>query len=510
MFRKEFERCAPEAVGVPSAAVARLLDSLAGFTEMHSLMLMRQGKVFAEGWWQPCAPGLRHTMMSCSKTFTATAIGIALREGLLSLDETIAEIFPEHLPERPGKWVKDIRVRDVLCMGSGMEEETFLTQNWIDDFLAAPIRHRPGTYFLYNNAGTTLLAAIIRRKTGLGLLDYLKPRLFDIIGIDAERLTCIQAPDGTDFGAGGIHCATEDLLRLMKLYADGGAWEGRRVLAEDYIRDAVTARIDTSHLRFTEPGVASDHVFGYGYQMWPSRFAGVFRAEGANGQYGLVDTARGLIIACTAASPDFPVSQGTLDRFWAFLAEIDPAVHRLPPDAPAASTLAGRLAGLSIAAPPYAPFGEFPHPGAAYRLPSGGALPLHLFYDPLIRSPEAANITGITAFSFTPVPGRHAVRLDAVINGKRESLIVATDGSRALNTLPFVFVSQVYLSGYWWDENTFAVRFRWVESVFEKELAFRFEGQRCFIHEKGIAGQFPAFGEPLEAALAGREMIDLH
>ncbi len=104
MKRTEFERCTPESVGIRSEAVSRFLDRMTdGFTEMHSLMIMRHGKICGEGWWAPYAPGLRHTMMSQSKTYTGTAIGIALREGILSLDERLVDIFPGYVPEDPGE-----------------------------------------------------------------------------------------------------------------------------------------------------------------------------------------------------------------------------------------------------------------------------------------------------------------------------------------------------------------------------------------------------------------------
>ena len=208
----------------------------------------------------------------------------------------------------------------------------------------------------------------------------IRSRLFDIIGIDSEHLTCFNAPDGCAFGAGGIHCTTEDTLRLMKLYANGGVWDGVRILSEDYVKAATSAQISTEHMKNGPSDRMSDNWFGYGYQMWMSHIDGIYRAEGANGQYGIVDPNRDFIIACTQASLDYPVSQGTLDRFWEFLGEIDPAVNVLPENSPAASTLRRKLAGLSIEPPPYAPSGAFPYEGKTYRVVAEGAHPENIFY----------------------------------------------------------------------------------------------------------------------------------
>ena len=225
MQRKEFERVAPEAVGIRSAAIERFVDQLeSGFTEMHGLMIMRHGKVCAEGWWSPYAPGLRHGLQSLTKTYAATAVGIAYTEGLLKLEDRIIDIFPDEAPQDPSENLQKLTVRDVLCMGCGMDTMPRPTKDWIRDFLATPVDHVPGTTYMYNSMGSTLLGAIVRKLTGEGLHEYLTPRLFDKIGIDADNLRWMCMPDGMEVGGGGLFSTTENNLRLMKLYADGGVW----------------------------------------------------------------------------------------------------------------------------------------------------------------------------------------------------------------------------------------------------------------------------------------------
>lgn len=175
-MRKEFERVTPESVGIPSWAVERLLDKLeSGFTEPHGLMIMRHGKVCAEGWWTPYAPGLRHGLQSLSKTYSATAVGIAYTEGLLKLEDRLIDIFPEESPADPSENLKNLTVRDVLCMGCGMEEMPAPSKEWIRDFLATPVVHKPGSTYMYNSVGSTMLCAIVRKLTGMSVHDYLTP-----------------------------------------------------------------------------------------------------------------------------------------------------------------------------------------------------------------------------------------------------------------------------------------------------------------------------------------------
>ena len=491
-FAKPFVRCVPEEVGISSSSVLRLLDRLEGdYTEIHSLMIMRHGKIAVEGWWNPYAPGLRHTMMSVSKTFSGTAIGIAAREGLLSLDERIADIFPEEVPKDANENLKKVTIRHLLMMGCGVEYENPVNRTWIHDFFRLPFPHEPGTAFLYNNAPATLLAAILEKKSGQPMMDWLKPRLFDIIGIDCDRNTWFSAPDGITFAPGGLHARTEDILRLMKLYLDGGIWDGKRILDEDYVRNATARQIDTSSIGL---GPESDNIYGYGYMMWMGHIPGTYRAEGANGQFGVVIPELDLIIAVTQSSPESPVSQKTLDHLWTFLDEIDPSVSCLP-ESDDSRILASRLSRLSIPAEPFSPFGSFPLEGTVYRADESGAHPESLYYDPIRASYEADSITGLTEFAFTTDPHRYSVTMDAVINGKTVHFVIPTDGSRTLAELPEIYVSVVALSGYWKDERTFSVRFRWMETVFVNEMDFCFEQNRCTVSVHSLRGIEPARSE---------------
>ena len=125
-----------------------------------------------------------------------------------------------------------------------MDEMPMPSKNWIRDFLHTPVNHEPGTTYMYNSTGSTLLAAIVKKKTGMGLHEYLKPRLYDKIGIFSDNHMWLTMPDGIEVGGGGLFATTEDNLRLMKLYADGGVWEGERILAADFVERATSLRMN--------------------------------------------------------------------------------------------------------------------------------------------------------------------------------------------------------------------------------------------------------------------------
>lgn len=499
MKRKEFIRCTPEAVGISSAAISRFLDKLeSGFTEMHGLMIMRRGKVCAEGWWAPYAPGLRHGLQSHTKTYAATAIGIAVKEGLVRLDERVIDIFPEYAPKNPSENLQKLTVHNVLSMGCGMDTMPMPSEEWIREFLATPVVHEPGTAYMYNSTGSTLLAAIIRKKTGEGMLEYLKPRLFDKIGIDAENIRCAVMPDGCEVGGGGMLATTEDNLRLMKLYADGGRWEGEQILMPEYVRLATTNQNDSASEASNNPP-ALDNFVGYGYQIWMCRPEGVYRADGAMGQFTIVDPSRDLIIAINETATGAHWAQETLNVCWELLEEIDPDTAMMPENETASHALRTRMSMLSIPHTPYAPAGCFPHPGESYHVTSGTVHPENIFLGRMSGVPE--NI-GLSAFSFTPCSGDGIVMMRAIIDGASYTLQIAVDGRRILQILPMGLINQVYLSGYWKTADTFAVRFRWIETCFEKELAFTFADNRCRITEEEVVGGFiRGEAKPAEAVL---------
>src|SRR6266498_3114804 len=162
-------RSSPEAQGVSSANIREFVETINGQIDtMHSFMLVRHGHVVAEGWWKPEASDKPHVMYSLSKSFTSTAVGLAVSEGKLSIDDPVLKFFPEDAPPDPSPKLRAMRVRDLLTMSTGHETEPKFTPDtpWVKTFLAHPVPHKPGAHFLYNSAGTHMLSAIVRRVTG--------------------------------------------------------------------------------------------------------------------------------------------------------------------------------------------------------------------------------------------------------------------------------------------------------------------------------------------------------
>ncbi len=487
MVRKEFERVSPEQVGISSKAIMHLLDRLeSGYTEPHGLMIMREGKVAAEGWWTPYAPGIRHGLQSHTKTYAATAVGVAYTEGLVKLDERIIDIFPEYAPENPSENLQKLTVHNVLSMGCGMDTMPRPSVDWIRDFINTPVVHEPGTTYMYNSTGSTLLGAIVRKKTGLGLIDYLKPRLFDKIGIDASNLKCYCMPDGMEIGGGGMYATTEDNLRLLKLYADGGVWNGERILAEDYVARATTLQNESwTEERVNPP--AKDNFVGYGYQIWMCRPQGVYRADGAMGQFTIVIPDRDMIIAITenaAGSTGGVAPQQTLDYMWEFLDMIPKGKGEpIEADEEEQKALKYRLANLSLAKPCYAPYSPLK------------AEANDKTFDVFEGSMNFGDLSGVFMGGNRIPDGISSFRLtfdgdicalNYVQEEKEEKILLAMNGSYCDNEIGSNLIRRVLGSAYWKTENVLHVTLRWIETTSAREYDFTFDGETLSVEQVGM------------------------
>ena len=469
MVKKAFPIAEPEETGVHSEDILRYLDDLeSSGTEMHSLMLMRRGRLIAQGWWAPYAPGLRHGLQSHTKTYAATAVGIACREGLLRLDEPVIDIFPELAPKEPDAYLRLLTVRDVLCMGCGMDTMPQPTKDWIRDFLHTPVLHRPGSVFMYNSFGSTLLGAMVRQRSGLGLHDYLKPRLFDKLGIDSDNLRWVRLPDGMEVGGGGLFAATEDNLRLMKLYMDGGTWEGEEILTPEYVRLATTCQNDSASEAAVNPP-ATDNFLGYGFQIWMCKPRGAYRADGAMGQFTIVLPEQDMLIAITETASGAVQAQKTLDITWDFAARVTDS-SALPPS-PAAGVLARRLRHLAIEAPEYRPYSPMADRigGRSWRVTAGSFGP----YGGNFMSGEPAD--PIREFSLR-FDGDGCIWDFTTDSGRRETVRAALNGSRFTNLIgDDASPTRLWLcSAHWAEDDTLALCCRFAESCVEDTYSLTF------------------------------------
>lgn len=465
--RNEFPRVTPEEVGIPSAAIAGFVDALENSaTQMHGLMIMRHGKICTEGWWQPYAPGKCHTCHSLTKTYMGTAIGIAVREGLLRLDDLLVDIFPEY---RDGSTLSNVTVHHLLCMGSGVTTMPPASEEWIRDFFLQPQVYAPNTAYFYNSAGSTLLGFIVQRVSGEPVYQYLKPRLFDKIGIDAQVSFPTESEPRFDMWGHRMQATTEDNLRLMKLYLDGGVVNGQRILDEEYVRLATSVQNESATESIGNPA-ATDNFLGYGYQMWMCKYPGAYRADGAGGQFAVVVPDLDMIISITESAAGAKGAQQTLDCIWT---ELLPYVTQdaLPENSGQAARLQRKMRSLAIAAPRYAPYSPAAAQvsGRVYKLCRG-------HFDLYMRECMADDLTddsyGTLCFRFRPM----GCSLEWKEGENRVSLDVSLAGDWRRNTFPVPFCNteECYAAGYWSTENTLAVTMNWTEAMVEKKLLFRF------------------------------------
>lgn len=478
MNRKELMRVTPESVGISSRGIGKYIDALeASGTELHGLMIIRHGKVAAEGWWAPYAPGIRHGCQSLTKTYAATAVGFAFDEGLLRLEDRITDILHRYVPENPGENLKKMTVRDVLCMGCGMESMPSLCEkDWIREFLKVPVVHEPGTAFFYNSIGSSILGAIIRELTGKGLIEYLKPRLFDAIGIDASNLKCIRHKDGLEFGGGGLFSTTEDNARLGMLYLQNGIWEGKQILSKEWVRLATMPQNDSSE----DPGIP-DCKLGYGFQMWMCRPSGVYRFDGAFGQYTIVFPDLDMVVAINETAPLAKDTQAVLDITWDYL--LPEVSAPLPANDKEYIALRRRMEGLALPKPKFRPFSPIIDSinGKAYDLEDNSE---SLFPTVYLHWGDMSK-TGIEriALNFSST----VCELVWDEGGVQNSIRIGLDGNARYNenVTDKIEPDILLASGAWTDANVFETDIRFLETCFKKRMTFTFEGDRLElrIHE---------------------------
>jgi CubicO group peptidase (beta-lactamase class C family) len=332
-------RSRPEAQGVSPAALLAFVDEVdRKALGLHSFMLVRHGHVVAECWWAPYDAASRHELYSLSKSFTSTAVGLAIAEGKLSLDDPVLKFFPDEAPSQPGPNLKAMRVHDLLRMSTGHQSEPRLgpsKEPWVKTFLAQPVPFKPGTHFLYNTAATYTLSAIVQKATGQTVLDYLRPRLFEPLGI--ENPTWGTSPQGVTLGGYGLNVRTEDIAHFGQLYLQKGRWGGRQLVPASWV-EAATAR-QTSNGSSPQ----SDWDQGYGYQFWRCRHGG-YRGDGAFGQFCVVLPEQDAVVAITSGTPDM---QAVLNLVWDRLL---PALKAgsLPEDDEGLGKLHERLKSLTL------------------------------------------------------------------------------------------------------------------------------------------------------------------
>lgn len=332
-------RSTPEAEGISSTALRKFAEALRGLDSVHSVMVMRHGRVVAEGWKKPYGPETPHMLFSLSKSFTSCAVGFACAEGKLSLDARLVDLFRDKLPECYDPKFETMRIRHLLSMTSGHDHCTMADMQHAPDWERAFFRttpvYEPGTHFCYNSGASYMLSAAVVRATKESLCDYLRPRLFEPLGI-APRLWELS-PQGIETGGWGFNLTTEEIASFAQCLLDGGRRDGRQVIPAEYLAQATSIQSDNS--MNDQP----DWKVGYGFQFWRCRH-NAFRGDGAFGQYAIAMPEQGIAIAITSGLRNM---QQILDLVWDFVL---PAAQNsaLPPAAEEESALRQELAAWAM------------------------------------------------------------------------------------------------------------------------------------------------------------------
>lgn len=333
-------RSTPEAQGISSAGVSRFLDAIKqSKQEFHSLMILRHGNVVAEGWWAPYSAEHRQQLYSLSKSFTGTAIGFAVSEGLITIDDPVIKFFPDYLPAQVSNNLRALKIRHLLSMSVGHAKDSILFLEaspagvpWEKTFLNLPVAYPPGSRFLYNSGASFMLSAIIKKMTGQSEHEYLKPRLYKPLNIN--KATWGANWEGINMGASHLRMPTEDIAKFGQTYLQNGVWNGSQVVSREWVKEASSKQMENGHND-------SSWGYGYGFQFWLNPPSG-YRADGAFGQYSMILPELDAVVAITSESID---TKTTMQIVWdVLLPEMKPGI--LPPNPQAHQTLLAELKSL--------------------------------------------------------------------------------------------------------------------------------------------------------------------
>jgi len=460
-------RSTPEEQGMSSAGISMFLEAIKqSKQEFHSLMILRHGHVVAEGWWAPYSSEHRQQLYSLSKSFTGTAIGLAVSEGLLSVDDPIIKFFPEYLPVQVSDNLASLKIRHLLSMSVGHGKDSILILEaspagvpWEKTFLSLPVVFKPGSQFMYNSGASFMLSAIIKKVTGQPAHEYLKPRLYDPLNI--TNTTWGANWEGINMGASHLRMPTEDIAKFGQLYLQKGLWNGKQVISPEWVAAASAKQIENGHND-------SSWGYGYGYQFWLNPPGG-YRADGAFGQFSMVLPGLDAVVAITSESID---TKTAMQIVWDVLLP-EMKANSLPADKEAHKTLVKELKALKYDPP---------------QLTSKSPLAEKISGKEFMLDKNPFNAKSVT-FDF--MGGNCIFTLKE--EGKPD--IVITNGinhwirkgnlkpsAHSLFSLRRIDFDSIVAASYGWqNENTLLLSWRYIETVHSDSFACTFEGGKITI-----------------------------
>lgn len=487
-----FESIRPENAGIKSSAIRKMVQK---FEEknlyMHSFLLMKGDKVFAEGYYPPFSMDKKHRMYSISKSFVATAIGVLCDEGKISLSDKLMKFFPEYDAPDLHPFLKETTIEHLLMMCSPHEQTYPLwdgtRSDWVESFFKTKPNRPSGTNFLYDTSGSFILDVIVEKLTGKTFLKYLQDAFLTEMGFSKDAW-CVESPDGYAWGGSGVLCTTRDLARLALVYLNGGRYNGKQVLSESFVKAATAKKTATDSF-----GNGGHDSYGYGYQIWRSKEG--FAFNGMGNQHAICVPEKNLLFACTADCQGNPkAGQAIADIFYEYIAD-NMAENPIPADDAEYAALLKDIENLSL------------------HLPAGAR-----------TMPMEKEINGVWYNLEENPMGITKVRLDFHEDGG----VFSYENARGAKEIPFgrgayqagVFPETHYsgkrmytpldrgyrmlATGVWQSENTFLIRVNIVDDFLGNlniSFGFRDNGigirmakvAECFLQEySGLAGGYKA------------------
>ena len=460
-------RSTPEMQGVSSAGIGKFLDAIKqSKQEFHSLMILRHGNVVAEGWWAPYSSAHRQQLYSLSKSFTGTAIGLAVSEGLLTIDDPIIKFFPDYLPAAVSDNLAALKIRHLLSMSVGHGKDSILLLEasapgvpWEKTFLSLPVVFKPGSQFMYNSGASFMLSAIIKKVTGKTAHGYLRPRLYQPLAI--TNTTWGENWEGINMGASHLRMPTEDIAKFGQLYLQKGMWNGKQVISADWVAQASSKQISNGHND-------SSWGYGYGYQFWLNPPGG-FRADGAFGQFSMVLPELDAVVAITSESTD---TKTTMQIVWDILLP-EMKAGPLPADKAAHKTLLTELKALKYSPPPLAT-----NPPLAEKIAGKEFL---LDKNPFNVKSVCFNFNGDDCIFTLKEDGKPDINITNGINRwiRKGNLKPSAHSLFSLRRIDFDSI--VAASYGWQNDNTLVLTWRYIETVHGDSFTCIFDGDNITI-----------------------------
>ena len=469
--KMKFERAkTPESVGVCSKTVQECIDHcIRENKELHSIIVIRHGKIACEAYRDPFGPQYKHMMYSVSKSFTSTAIGFAIAEGYFNLDTKFVEIFPEARKNKPDAYLEKLTVEDLLTMRSGLSVTPLMDKTkdrWFHDIINSAWAFEPGSEFFYISENMYLLCCMIHKKVGMSVTEYLKPRLFEPLGIETPFWeTC---PRGVEAGGWGLMISTMDLAKFTLLYLNGGKWEGKQILPEGWAEAATAFHADNS-----VNSEELDSSKGYGYCFWRNGgYEKSFRADGMFSQFGIGFED---LDACLIVTSGEMNEQGMRDVLWQYFpkAFIDddpkaktteisiPAYEKLP-ILPRSAT-EKKIDGKKIVFNKPLLINMIGFPSSVLTLPAT-----------FMGKDKAGNITNLTFQSL-----ENELLMTWSEGNEVNAIHIGMDGEYRWDD---IVLGQMPLTtcavGSWTGENELKILIRPIETVAARVLTFRFNGDK--------------------------------